>query len=391
MSNISLLNILKFMKKIIFISMIFLSRFYFAQINQRPVTGALFQSIVPDARAGGIADMGVATSSDAYSQYWNPSKYLFNEDYSGFAVSYTPWLNKLSSDTFLLNATFFKYLNDAQRSSLAASIYYFTMGKIEKNFIAPGGEVQSQGSYSPNEFALDISYGLLLSDQLSMAVTGRYVRSDIYDNTLPGFSDKKAAATFAADVSTFYRTNIIQGKNFNSRLRLGLNIKNIGPKLDYSKSSNDASTPLPTNLGIGGGYDLIFSQLSTLSLGLEYNKLLVPPSEPQYDSDGQLIRYVLPDKGVMEGIFSSAFGKSASTVGVSVEYTYNKALSLRGGYKYGDKDKGDQPYLTTGIGLTFSDFQFDASYLIPTGSQDNPLANTLRFSLAWNFGGKVVR
>jgi len=387
MNDTKLLNILKFMKKIIFISMIFLSRFYFAQINQRPVTGAVFQSIVPDARSGGLADMGVATSSDAYSQYWNPAKYLFNEDYSGFAVSYTPWLNKLSSDTFLLNATFFKYLNDAQRSSLAASIYYFNLGKIEKNFIAPGGEVQSQGSYSPNEFALDISYGLLLSDRLSMSVTGRYIRSDIYDNTLPGFSDRKAAATFAADISTFYQTNIIEGKNFNTRFRLGLNIKNIGPKLDYSKSSNDASTPLPTNLGIGGGYDLIFSEVSTLSLGLEYNKLLVP--QAQYDN-GQS-RYVLPDKGVIEGIFSSVFGESASTLGLSAEYTYNKALSVRGGYKYGDKDKGDQSYLTTGIGLAFSDFQFDVSYLIPTGSQDNPLANTLRFSLAWNFGGKVTQ
>lgn len=367
--------------------------FAFAQVNQRPVTGAVFQSIVPDARAGGLADMGVATSPDAYSQYWNPSKYLFNQNYSGFAVSYTPWLNEISNDTFLLNATFFKYLGDAERSTLAASIYYFNMGEVENNTIGPTGEIVPQGSFVPNEFAIDLSYGLLLSDKISMAVTGRFIRSDIYDNTQPGFESRQAANTFAADVSAYYQTDEIRGRNFDSRFRLGANIKNIGPKLDYDTSNTATETALPTNLGIGAGYDLIFSDISTLSFGLEYNKVLVPLAE-QYDSnsDGEINNddaYQLPDDGVVDGMFSSMFGESASTVGVSAEYKYNDALAVRAGYKYGDEDKGDQPYITTGIGLAFSDFEFDASYLIPTGSQDDPLANTLRFSLAWNFGGKV--
>ncbi|MFV0531779.1 MAG: type IX secretion system outer membrane channel protein PorV [Flavobacteriales bacterium] len=369
------------------------SSFVFAQVNQRPITGAVFQSIVPDARAGGLADMGVATSSDAYSQYWNPSKYLFNKNYSGFAISYTPWLNKISNDTFLLNATFFKYLGESERSTLAASIYYFNMGEVENNTIGPTGEIVPQGSFKPNEFSIDLSYGLLLSDKLSMAVTGRFLRSDIYDNTQVGFESRKAANTFAADISAFYQTNVIQGRSFDSRVRLGANIKNIGPKLDYDSSNSSIGTALPTNLGIGAGYDFIFSDVSTLSFGLEYNKILVPMAE-QYDSNADGIinnndAYRLPDDSVVGGMFSSMFGESASTVGVSAEYKYNDVLAVRAGYKYGDEDKGDQPYVTTGIGLAFSDFEFDASYLIPTGSQDDPLANTLRFSLAWNFGGKI--
>ncbi|MFV0237566.1 MAG: type IX secretion system outer membrane channel protein PorV [Flavobacteriales bacterium] len=365
----------------------------FAQVNLRPVTGAVFQSIVPDARSGGLADMGVATSSDAYSQYWNPSKYLFNKNYSGFAVSYTPWLNEISNDTFLLNATFFKYLGDAERSTIAASVYYFNMGEVENNTIGPTGEIVPQGIFKPNEFAIDLSYGLLLSDQLSMAVTGRYIRSDIYDNTQTGFESRQAANTFAADISAFYQTDVIKGKNYDSRIRLGANIKNIGPKLGYDTSSTATETALPTNLGIGAGYDLIFSDVSTLSFGLEYNKILVPLAE-QFDSnkDGVISSndgYRLPDDSVIAGITSSLFGESASTVGVSAEYKYNNVLAIRAGYKYGDEDKGDQPIITTGIGLAFSEFEFDASYLIPTGGQDDPLANTLRFSLAWNFGGKV--
>lgn len=379
------------MKKIIFgLLWITSSSLVLAQINQRPITGAVFQSIVPDARAGGLADMGVATSSDAYSQYWNPSKYLFNENYSGFAISYTPWLNEISNDTFLLNATFFKYLGDAERSTLAASIYYFNMGEVENNTIGPTGDIVPQGVFKPNEFAIDLSYGLLLSDQFSMAVTGRYIRSDIYDNTQSDFSSRQAANTFAADISAFYQTDVIRGRSYDSRIRLGANIKNIGPKLDYDTSNTTTETALPTNLGIGAGYDFIFSDISTLSLGLEYNKVLVPLADAvDNNGDGVADVYVLPDDSVISGMTSSLFGESASTVGISAEYKYNNALAVRAGYKYGDEDKGDQPYITTGIGLAFSDFEFDASYLIPTGSQDDPLANTLRFSLAWNFGGKV--
>ena len=382
------------MKKFILgVSMLACSTLAFTQINQRPITGAVFQSIVPDARAGGLADMGVATSSDAYSQYWNPAKYLFNENYSGFAVSYTPWLNEISNDTFLLNATFFKYLGDAERSTLAASIYYFNMGEVENTIITPDGSIVNQGTFKPNEFAIDLSYGLLLSDQFSMAVAGRFIRSDIYDNTITGFESRQAASTFAADIAGFYQSDVIRGRSYDSRIRFGANIKNIGPKLDYDTSDTATETSLPTNLGLGAGYDFIFSDISTLSLGLEYNKVLVPLAE-QIDGNGDGVinnddPFVLPDDGVVDGMFSAMFGESASTVGVSAEYKYNNALAVRAGYKYGDEDKGDQSVITAGIGLGFSDFEFDASYLIPTGDQDDPLANTLRFSLAWNFGGKV--
>ncbi len=355
------------------------------QLINRPITGAVFQSIVPDARAGGLADMGVATSPDAYSQYWNPSKYLFNENYSGFAVSYTPWLNEISKDTFLLNATFFKYLGEAEHSTLAASIYYFNMGEVGKNIINPNGEIDNQGVFKPNEFAIDLSYGLLLSDNISMAVTGRFIRSDIYDNQMTGFTTRQSASTFAADISGYYQSGVIKRRGgFDSRFRLGANIKNIGPKLDYDTSDTTSETSLPTNLGIGASHDFIFSDVSTFTLGVEYNKVLVPLAEEQADGS-----YKLPDDGVVSGITSSLFGESASTIGFSAEYKYNDALAIRAGYLSGDEDKGNQPYVTTGIGLAFSDFEFDASYLIPTGSQDDPLANTLRFSLAWNFGGKV--
>ncbi len=379
------------MKKIILpFLLISSSSVLFGQLKNRPVTGAVFQSIAPDARAGGLADTGVATSSDAYSQYWNPSKYLFNENYSGFAVSYTPWLSDISNDTFLLNATFFKYLGDAEHSTLSASIYYFNMGEVGKRIIGPAGDVIEQGEFKPNEFAIDLSYGLLLSDNISMAVTGRFIRSDIYDNTQKGFTTRQSASTFAADISGFYQSGVIKRRGgFDSRFRLGANIKNIGPKLDYDTSDTTSETPLPTNLGIGASHDFIFSDVSTFTLGVEYNKVLVPLAEYVDGIDDDEGKYILPDDGVVSGITSSLFGESASTIGFSAEYKYNDALAIRAGYLSGDEDKGNQPYVTTGIGLAFSDFEFDASYLIPTGSQDDPLANTLRFSLAWNFGGKV--
>lgn len=380
------------MKKIFVASLMLSSVLGIAQVNKRPITGAVFQQIVPDARAGGMADMGVATSADAYSQYWNPAKYLFHKSYSGVAVSYTPWLNKISSDTFLLNLTGFTYIGQEERSTIGASIYYFNMGKVENNMIGPDGGIISQGSFKPNEFAIDLSYGLLLSDRLSTSVTGRYIRSKIYDNTQAAYTDKKAASTFAVDIAGFYQSAVWNGRSMDTKLRAGLMIKNIGPKLKYSDASNDDGTYLPTNFGVGVGYDMIFNEDNKLTLTTEYNKLLVPVAE-QYDSDGNGTvdsndGYQMPDDGVLQGMFSS-ISESASTVSVGAEYAFKDALFVRAGYKYGDEDKGDQSVVTAGAGMKFSDFQFDASYLIPTGDQDSPLANTLRFSLAWNFGGPV--
>ena len=389
------------MKKIFVASLMLSSVLGVAQVNKRPITGAVFQQIVPDARAGGLADMGVATSGDAYSQYWNPAKYLFHKSYSGVAVSYTPWLNKISSDTFLLNITGFTYMGEEERSTLGASIYYFNMGKVENNILGPDGSFINQGSFKPNEFAIDLSYGLLLSDRLSTSVTGRYIRSKIYDNTQPIYNLKKAASTFAVDIAGFYQSAVWNGRSMDTKLRAGLMIKNIGPKLKYSDASDDDGTYLPTNFGVGVGYDMIFNEDNKLTLTTEYNKLLVPVAEATYNDlnlDGKITeneikednikRYEMPDDGVLQGMFSS-ISESASTVSVGAEYAFKDALFVRAGYKYGDEDKGDQSVVTAGAGMKFSDFQFDASYLIPTGDQDSPLANTLRFSLAWNFGGPV--
>jgi len=372
------------------------SIFAAAQSDPNPVlTGAPFLRVSPDARAGALGDMGAATSADAFSQYWNPAKYAFSKSYSGVALSYTPYMSSITDDVFLLNASFFTFLGQDERSTLSASLYYFNIGEIDLTELV-GTQIVNTGIAKPNEFSFDVSYGLRLSDTYSMAVTGRFIRSDLFNNIDDG--TVQPANTFAVDVSGFYQTPRHDWNSFEGRLRAGFNVSNIGPKLDYSNSEDNAAY-LPTNLRLGVGYDFIFDDFNTVALTLETNKLLVPTPTYEKDEDGNEIpgtRYI-PNKGVVEGMFSS-FGDAPGGFkeemqefnwAASLEYSYNEVLFIRGGYFHESPMKGDRQHLTLGAGLKYNSFGLDFSYLIPVSKTNNALENTLRFALTWEFGGET--
>ncbi|MDD3459019.1 MAG: type IX secretion system outer membrane channel protein PorV [Weeksellaceae bacterium] len=383
-------------KKILTIGLCSMTIIATAQNDPNPVlTGAPFLRVSPDARAGGLADMGAATSPDAFSQYWNPAKYTFSKSYSGVALSYTPYMSSITDDVFLLNASFYTFLGQDERSTVSASLYYFNIGEIELTELV-GTQIVDTGIAKPNEFSFDVSYGLRLSDNYSMAVTGRFVRSDLFNNIDDG--TVQPANTFSVDVSGYYQTQRHNWNNFEGRLRAGFNVSNIGPKLDYSNSEDNAAY-LPTNLRLGVGYDFILDDYNTVALTLETNKLLVPTPQYEKDEDGNEIpntRYI-PNKGVVEGMFSS-FGDAPGGFkeemqefnwAASLEYSYNDVLFVRGGYFHESPMKGDRQHLTLGAGLKYNSFGLDFSYLIPVSSTNSALENTLRFALTWEFGGET--
>lgn len=384
-------------KKNLLLAFLVAGSFTMAQTESiRPIlTGAPFLRISPDARAGGLGDMGVATSSDVFSQYWNPAKYVFSQNYSGIGMSYTPYLREITSDVFLMNASYHTYLNEDQRSALGASIYYFNIGEVNLTRLV-GGDIQSLGKAKPNEFSFDLSYSLKLSDDFGMGVTGRYIRSDLFNNDQD--ENTQAANTFAVDLSAFYQSYPFSLGDTESVARLGANISNIGPKLDYS-DSEDYQNFLPTNLRLGGALDLNIDPVNKLTFGAEVNKLLVPtPSEP-VDTNGDKVvdYYKVPNKGVISGIFSSlndapdGFSEELKEVAWSLsgEYVFNNAFAFRTGYFHESNQKGARQYATVGAGLKYNAFGLDFSYLFPTNDINNALQNTLRFALTWNFGGEA--
>ena len=351
----------------------------------RPVlTGAPFLRISPDAKAGGMGDQGVATSPDAFSQFWNAAKYPFSQTTSQIGVNYTPYMSKLTNDVFLLYGAYSQFLGQEERSTLSASIYYFNMGEVDLTRIS-GSEVVSDGIAKPNEFSIDVSYGLKLSDYYSMAVTGRYIRSDLSggfnsDNTL------KAANSFAVDVAGYFQSEKHNSfGDYEGRVKGGWTVSNIGPRLDYT-GDEDSRSYLPTMARLGVGYDLFLDDLNRISVSAEASKLLVPgPDIVGYDIDEQPI-YDVPNVGVMEGIGKSFNNKKSMMYSGAVEYSYDNAFALRGGYFHESAEQGGRQYATVGVGFKYQSLGLDMSYLINTSKINSALDNTLRFGLTWNIG-----
>ena len=363
----------------------------FAQQDIRVVTTAVpFLSIAPDARAAALGDQGVATSSDAFSNHWNPAKYAFVKNDTGAAVSYTPYLSKLVNDIFLADVTYFRAIDE--RSAWAVGLRYFSLGDIQigerpEDFINPLIE-------RPNEYVFDASYALKLSDKFSMAIQGSFLTSDLKLDS--GSNDSTSASTVAVGVSGFYQSYEVPYSNFSGMWRAGFNISNIGPKLKYEDEGQ--SDFLPTNVKVGGGFDFIFDSYNKLAVSLEINKLLVPsPSEPITDGDGNIIGYAQPNEvGVLSGIFKS-FGDAPDgfseelkefTWSLGAEFMYDDSFALRAGYFNENELKGARKFFTLGAGFKYNVIDVDLSYLISAVRVINPLENTLRFSLTFNFGAE---
>jgi hypothetical protein len=369
-----------------------------AQAQERTITTAVpFLLVAADARAAGMADQGVATSVDAFSQQWNPAKYAFSEDKQGFSVSYTPYLTDLVNDVSLGQITYYNKINE--RNAFAASFRYFGFGDIElRKTDSPDEPVNI---VSPNEFALDGSYSLKLSEKFSMAVAGRYIRSNL--KIASEDIDASPATSFAVDVAGFYQSEEIAYSDFNGRWRGGFNIQNIGPKIKYDNDEINANF-LPANLKVGGGFDFILDEYNKIGLGVEFSKLLVPtPQNPDLNGDGTVTadernqnREDYRSIGWASGIFKS-FGDAPGgfseelkeiTYSIGAEYMYQDSFAFRAGYFHESPEKGARKFFSLGAGFKYNVVKVDVSYLFSTSNVKNPLENTLRFSLTFNFGDK---
>ena len=360
--------------------------------------GVPFLLVAADARAAGMADNGVATSADAFSQQWNPAKYAFATDAQGFSISYTPYLTDLVNDISLGQFTYYNKVNE--RSAFAASIRYFSLGKIELR--QTGDPNEDFITVSPNEFAIDGSYSLKLSEKFSMAIAGRFINSNL--KVASGNNDASSASSFAVDVAGFYQSEEIAYNEFNGRWRAGFNIQNLGPKISYD-NDNLNNNFLPANLKIGTGFDFILDDYNKVSLNVEFNKLLVPTPQTVTDlnDDGVIDSkdYAIANTnyrtiGWTSGVFKS-FGDAPDgfseelkevTYAVGAEYLYQDSFAMRLGYFHESPLKGARQFLSLGAGFKYNVVKVDVSYLFSASKVKNPLENTLRFSLTFNFGDK---
>jgi len=355
-------------------------------IEDRAITtGVPFLLIAGDARSAGMGDQGVATSVDAYAQQWNPAKYVFSETQQGIGLSYTPYLRELADDINLGQLTYFNRIN--RRSACAGSLRVFGLGGVELRQTPQ----QVPQEVNPTELSLDGSYALRLSETFSMAVTGRYIRSDLQ---FPGSGgDGSAANSFAADIAAFYRSEEKFYKNFNGRWRIGAKISNIGPKISYDDAGNDNF--IPTNFKAGAGFDFILDANNKVSTSIEINKLLVPTPK---DSNGDGFINQEDDfftTNEYSAIFSSwgdapgGFSEELKEItwALGAEYWYQDSFAFRLGYFNESQEKGFRQFATLGAGFKFSRINIDTSYLFSTAQGvQNPLEGTLRFSLTFNFG-----
>jgi hypothetical protein len=365
-----------------------LTTFSFVRGQERVITtGVPFLLITPDARAAGMGELGVATSPDSYAQQWNPAKYAFSESNSGLGLSYTPYLRQLVDDIFLGSLTYYNKLNE--RSAWASSLKYFSYGNVQFNNMM-SGTIIDQGSKRPNEITLDLSYSLKLSEKFSMAVAGRFLRSDLKIHT---DIDATSANSLGVDIAGFYQGSPFGLGNNDARFRGGFNISNIGPRLKYDEGGQ--MDFIPTNLKIGSGMDLIFDSSNILGIHLEFSKLLVPTPVAFYDNNNQQLGYRQPDVNFFNGIFKSfndapgGFDEELKEItwALGLEYLFANTLALRSGYFNESEEKGSRRYLTFGAGFKLKSMEIDISYLSSTSKIRNPLENTLRFSLSFNFDG----
>lgn len=357
--------------------------------------GVPFLLVAADARAAGMADVGVATSADAFSQQWNPAKYAFATDAKGFSISYTPYLTDLVNDISLGQVTYYQKLNE--RSAFAGSLRYFGLGEIELRENA----TDEARIVSPNEFAIDGSYSLKLSEKFSMAIAGRFINSNL--KVASDSNDASSASTFAVDVAGFFQSEEIAFTDFNGRWRAGFNFQNLGPKISYDNDDFNNNF-IPANLKLGTGFDFILDDFNKVAVNVEFNKLLVPtPQDPDLDGDGtvtseernqnnQNYRAIGWTSGVFKSFGDAPDGFSEElkevTYAVGAEYLYQDSFAMRLGYFHESPVKGARQFFSLGAGFKYNVVKVDVSYLFSASQVKNPLENTLRFSLTFNFGEK---
>lgn len=346
-------------------------------------TAVPFLRISPDARAGGMGDLAIATTPDASSPYFNLGKVPFNALRTGLNLTYTPWLKRLVNDVYLASMAGYHKLDENQ--AISASLRYFSLGSIQftDNF---GNPLQS---FNPREFGIDVGYSRKLGERTGFGVGLKYIYSNLAGGSVGG-NTYKAGTTVAGDIGIYHNAHNEVGQGW----AFGAALTNLGGKISYTDNA-DQRDFIPANLGIGTTYTSVLDESNRVMFGIDINKLLVPTPPAIGDSAG-LVAY--RQKSVVSS-WASSFGDAPGgfseelkefQVSAGAEYVYADQFALRAGYFYENKTKGNRRYFTTGVGVKYNVFGLNFSYLIPTGSgiNQNPLANTLRFSLVFDLTGE---
>lgn len=352
------------------------------------ITAVPFLRIVADARSGALGDAGIAISPDANAMHFNDSKLVFAEKNLGVSATYTPWLRALGlNDVYLAYLT--GYYKPSDEQAFGMSLRYFSLGEI--NFTDINGEPLGNGR--PREWEIKVSYSRKLSEKFSAGIGAKFINSNLASGQTVGGQEITIGRAGAADVSFTYETPLGL-QNLESNLRLGVAVTNIGSKITYTNAANEERDFIPTNLGIGGSWEIMFDDHNSLNLIADFNKLLVPtPCFEDCDGDQNGIPDWKED-GPIEGIFSSfsdapgGFNEELQEIMLSfgAEYWYDRLFAVRAGYYTEAQTKGARRFITVGLGLKYNIFGLNFSYLVPTTNQRNPLDNTLRFSLMFDFG-----
>ena len=345
--------------------------------NRVITTAVPFLTITPDARAAGMGDAGVATSADVNSAYWNPGKLTFIDNGLGYGVSgsYTPWLGKIINDMYVFYLSGFYKIGREQ--TVAASMKYFDLGEIQFK----GLNNEDLGRFNPREFAFDVTYSRLLTEQLSIGGAIRYIHSNLTGALTTGNIDARPGNSVAVDLGIYYTKPFVSS---NNTLSLGAAITNLGAKISYSDANNRDF--IPTNLRMGGAYTLELDPKNKLTFALDFNKLLVP--SPPRDNSTPLLSGIFGSFTDAGGGFKEEIREFMTSIGT--EYWYDNTFAGRLGYFNEATDKGNRKYLTGGVGFRHKTFGIDVAYLVPTNKRENALAETIRFTLMLNFEGKTT-
>jgi Type IX secretion system protein PorV len=349
-------------------------------------TGVPFLRISPDARSGGMADAGIATSSDAYNSYWNIAKTPFSSNSASVGLTYTPWLQDLGlNDVDMISAAGFDKLDDQQ--GITGSIRYFSLGTIQ--FTDQGGAYTGQ-QFRPREFAIDGGYSRKLSDKLAIGIGLRFISSNLTGNTTINTVSYKTATAVAGDIHLYHDGLNESGEGFT----YGITLTNLGSKISYTPDATDKDY-IPANLGLGGAYTKVYDADNKITFTLNLNKLLVPA--PPVATGNDTVDAAALTKYHTQSVVSSWFNSFSSQGGFKeqldqidisggAEYWYQNQFSFRAGYFYENPNEGDRQYFTLGAGLKYNTFALDFSYLLPSGNgvTRDPLSNTLRFSLLFD-------
>ncbi len=359
--------------------------------NAQPInvvtTAVPFLRISPDARAGGMGDIGVATSPDAGSGFWNIGKVAFNESNVGISATYTPWLKNLVNDVYLASVSGYYKLDETQALNLG--LRYFSLGSIQ--FTDQSGNLNGTGR--PREFGVDFGYSRKLSEKLGLGIAIRFINSDLASGAVSSGNTYQAGNSVAGDIGFYY-----DGKNsVGDGFAYGATLTNLGSKISYTGNA-DAKDFIPANLGLGSTWTKNFNEDNKLTFGLDVNKLLVPTPPTDLSDPNAIADY--RKKGLVASWFGS-FGDAPGglkeevkelQVSAGAEFWYQNQFALRAGYFFEDKTKGNRRYFTVGLGVKYNIFGLNFSYLLPSGSgvTQNPLSNTLRFSVLFDLDGGAL-